>query len=385
MAYFDFSAEGGRLSEFRDALRKQKTACRNQQIRGGVFYARTGAGSRRRLLRLAETYDIDLKIRRERGLRYRLLPYRHRFGVLFGMLLGAAFLCWCNATVRSIEIYGNTTISDTEILNALAELGVSRGTPIRGIPFTYVEQRMRLRVRDIEWIALRHEGGRLIVDLTQERKPPEIDDSHMPANIIAAVPAQITSVNVLGGHAAVKAGDTVKAGELLITGVQADARGMTRYYRAAGEVTGIYRETFTCEQPFVAELPVRGNTVTAPVLEIFGKRFSLSLTDDAPAGGDWIYEETRRPLTVFGQPLPMTLIDCLYTEPAYVITAFSEEEARAALAESAARFERNFHADDTVISRKATYSKTNLGISLHINYVFEGSIGKTSEIFVKLS
>ncbi|MBR3268155.1 MAG: sporulation protein YqfD [Oscillospiraceae bacterium] len=385
MAYISFSAEGDSLSVFRDALRKNRISCSLQQIRGGIFYARTAAGNRRRILSLAETHRVRLVILSEHGLRFRLMPYRFRFGVLCGLLLGLMFLYWCNATVRSIEITGNTTISDDEILTALASLGVERGTPVRSIPFTYVEQRMRLNVRDIEWISLRHEGGRLIVDLTEERKPPEIDRSHMPANIIAAVPAQITSVNVLGGHAVKQAGDTVKAGELLITGVQPDLRGTTRWYRAKGTVTGIYQEQFRCEQPFVAELPVRGNTVTKPLLEVFGKRFSLSLTSDAPESGDWIYEENRQPLKLFRFTLPLTLIDCHYTEPATALTVFSEEEARAVLEESAARFERNFHANDTVISRKAEFTRTDLGISLNINYVFEGSIGKTSEIFVKLS
>ena len=55
------------------------------------------------------------------------------------------------------------------------------------------------------------------------------------------------------------------------------------------------------------------------------------------------------------------------------------------LEESAARYVQNFHADDTLISKKAEFSRSDLGISLKINYVFEGVIGKSSEIFVKLS
>ena len=383
-AYISFTAEGDALPAFRDALRSSGVSCRLQQISGGKFHAQTNAGSRRRLEQYAAEYGITLHILSQHGLRFRLLPYRFRFGVPAGLLCGLAFLYWCNATVRSIEITGNETVSDTEILCALDELGVRRGTPFREIPFTYIEQQMRLRVSDIEWIAMRHEGGRLIVDLTQERNPPDMDRSRMPANIIAAVPAQITSVNVLGGHAVRQKGDTVRAGELLITGVQADEYGTMHYYRAAGVVTGIYEAQFSCEQPFVAELPARGNTVTEPLLEIFGKRFPLSLGFSAPQG-EQLYEETRRPLTLFGRELPLTLIDCHYTEPAYVLTAFSEDEVRAILTEKAERYERNFHADDTVIARNAEFSRTDLGISLNINYIFEGPIGKTSEIFVKLS
>ena len=383
-AYISFSAEGEQLSAFRDALRSAGISCSLQQISGGIFHAQTHAKNRRRLDALAAAHGIALHIVSQHGLRFRLRPYRFRFGVPAGLLCGLAFLYWCNATVRSIEITGNTTVSDTEILCALDELGVRRGVPFREIPFTYVEQRMRLSISDIEWIALRHEGGRLIVDLTQERNPPDMDKNHTPANIIAAVPAQITKINVLGGHAVRQAGDTVKAGELLITGVQDDEYGMTHYYRAEGVVTGIYEEQFTCEQPFVAELPVRGNTVTEPVLEVFGRRFSLS-AGFSPLQGDRIYEEDRRPLMLFGRELPLTLIDCHYTEPAYALTAYSEEEVRAILTEKAERYERNFHANDRVIARNAEFLRSDLGISLNINYVFEGAIGKTSEIFVKLS
>ena len=383
-AYIRFSAEGEALSAFRDALRRCGIRCRMQQICGGRFHAETNAGSLRRLESLAAESGITLRITARHGLRFRLRPYRHRFGVPAGLLCGIAFLYWCNATVRSIEITGNVTVSDTEILSALDALGVRRGTPIREIPFTYVEQQMRLRVSDIEWIALRNEGGRLIVDLTQERTPPDMDRSHTPANIIAAVPAQITSVNVLGGHAVRTAGETVKAGELLITGVQDDEYGMTHYCRAAGTVTGIYEEQFTCEQPFVAELPVHGTTVTQPLIEIFGRRFPLTAGFIPPAG-EQIYEEDRSPLMLFGRELPLTLIGCRYTEPAYTLTAYSEEEARAILTEKAERFERNFHANDTIVARNAEFCRSDLGISLNINYIFEGSIGKTSEIFVKLS
>ena len=385
MAEISFSVSGTGLSGFREGLRREQIMCREQQIRGGSFYAKTDASNRRRIMALAQENGVMLEILAERGLRFRLRPYRYRFGVICGLVCGFLFLYWCNATVRSIEINGNETVSETEVLHALAEIGIERGTPFREIPFTYAEQRMRLRIHDIEWIALRHQGGRLIVDMTEERQAPALTNDRIPTNVVAAVSAQITSVNVLGGHAVKQVGETVKAGELLITGVQADTRGITRYYHADGIVTGIYNAEFTCEQPFVEEIPVRGKTVTEPLLEVFGKRFSLSLTFSPPGDREIIYEENRQPLTVCGQTLPLTLIQCHYTEPAYAITVYSEEEARAALEEAAARFERNFHAEDEILSRETVFSRTDLGISLKINYVFEGAIGKTSEIFVKLS
>ena len=386
MAVIRFEAEGTQLAAFRDALRRNGVRCSGQQMRGNIFCAKTAAGAQRMLAALAARYQVTLTVTARRGLRYHLAPYRRRLGFVCGALCGAWFLWWCNARIRSIEITGNQRVPEAEIVRALADLGVSYGVPFRDLPCSYIEQQMRLAVSEIEWITMRRRGGRLIVDLTEETPPPEMRMNHVPANVIAAETAQITGMDVRGGFAVRQVGDTVHAGDLLITGAQTDAFGICKYYHAEGTVTGTYFDTFEQELPFVSEIPVRGQTQTETVLSVFGRRIPLTLgfvRPDADAGT--IYEEDAEPLTLFGRRLPLSLIRCRYTQQETAITVFSEDEIRTMLEESAARYEHNFHASDTVLSKKAEFSRSDLGISLKINYVFEGVIGKSSEIFVKLS
>lgn len=386
MAYIRFAAEGSRLSAFRDALRRNGVSCRKQQISGAVFSAEIPAAAQRMFSALAEQYEIHTKITARRGLRFRLAPFRKRYGFIFGLLCGMWFLFWCNAAVRSIEITGNKRISDAEIIRALSELGVHYGVPFRDLPYQYIEQQMRLAVHDIEWITMRHSGGRLIVDLTEERLPPAMHQDRVPTNVIAAETAQITGMDVRGGFAVKQIGDTVKAGELLITGTQTDAFGICRCYHAEGIVTGTYFDTFEQTLPFVSELSLRGKTGTETVLSVFGKRIPLTLGFVRPEPSEQIiYEEDREPFILFGRQLPLALIRCRYTVQESVLTVFTENEIHAMLEESAARYEQNFHADDKIISKRAEFTQTDLGISLKIHYIFEGVIGKSSEIFVKLS
>ena len=386
MAYIRFTAAGEQLAAFRDALRRNGVACRRQQISGGVLTAQTSAGAVKMLEALAEYHEIELAVTARRGLRFRLAPFRKRYGFLFGAVCGAWFLWWCNAAVRSIEITGNQRIPEKEIIRALAALGVSYGVPFRDLPYQYLEQQMRLAVHDIEWITMRHEGGRLIVDLTEERLPPEMHDRRIPCNVIAAETAQITGMDIRRGFAVKQVGDTVHAGELLITGAQTDAFGICKYYHAEGIVTGTYFDTFEQTLPFVDEIPVRTRTRTETVLSVFGRRIPLTLGFARPESDEnLIYEEDSEPLYLFQRRLPLALIRCRYTVQETAITVFSEDEIRSMLEESAARYVQNFHADDTLISKKTEFSRSDLGISLKINYVFEGVIGKSSEIFVKLS
>lgn len=379
-----FSAEGTALPAFRDALRETGIRCRAQQMRGGCLRGYIRRRDRAALHAAAEECGVRLTLFRETGLLRHVRPYRLRIGILIGLAAGCGFLYWSNAYVRSIVISGNQHISDTEILNALSDLGIACGTPVRDIPFTYAEQRMRLAVHDIERIALRHRGGRLIVEIVEERDAPEVTLPRTASNYIAAVPAQITDISVLGGHAVCSVGEAVKPGDLLISGVDTDKFGITHYYRGDGVVTGIYEADFSAEQPFCAELPVRGETVTQSALLAFGKRIPMTF-GFAPPDEPYIYEEDRTPLTVCGAVLPLTLLRCHYTEQVTAVTVFSADEARGILEESAARFEQNFHAEDRILSREVSFQQSDLGISLQIHYVFEGVIGKVSEFFVKLS
>ena len=386
MGSIRFTAAGESLPQFRDGLRTAGIACRYQQIAGGIFRAQTSPRMRKRLEMLASETGVTLTFTAERGMLHRLRPYRLRLGFVCGAVCGGMLLHTLRATVRSIEIRGNTAISDTEILNALADLGIARGTPYSEIPFTLTERRMRLAVRDIEWIALRHTGGRLIVDLTEETPPPPMQRGRIPCNVVAAVSAQITEILPECGETQYRAGDAVKAGDVLISGARTDQFGTARYCHAAGTVRGIYEADFTQEQPFAAELPVHGQTATETLAEIFGQRISLSPHFELPAPApETDYEEDVTPLTVLGHRLPLALIHAHYTVRTTAVTAFSEAETKAILLESAGRWERNYHADDRVISKSAEFRRTDLGIMLKIHYVFEGNIGETSEFFVKLS
>ena len=384
MSYIRFTAAGEGLPAFRDALRTSGISCAFQQMRGGVFHAQTNVRNRRRLLALAAESGVTVQITGRHGLHFALMPYRFRFGIPVGALLAFALILWYTSAVRTIEIHGNQRVSEAEILQALSGLGIAYGTPFREIAFTHAEQRMRLAVSDIEWIALRHVGGRLVVDLTEERNPPEMERDRIPANVIAAETAQITEISVTGGTALRQRGEAVKAGDVIISGVRTDKFGISRYVRASGTVRGIYTDSFSQEQPFVAELPVHGNPVTETAVSLFGKRFYLPPRTEQPAApSDYSEEETA--LTLFDRTLPFSLIRCTYTPLETLITAYSEAEAKALLTESAARWEQNFHGNDRLISRNAEFSRTDLGISLNINYTFEGVIGETSEFFVKLS
>ncbi|MBR5371883.1 MAG: sporulation protein YqfD, partial [Oscillospiraceae bacterium] len=376
-----FAASGSDVPAFRDAVRAANYPCRAQCISGGVFRAAVRWRHWGGLRRIAENMEITLTVERRRGLRYRIFPYRRRLGLLAGLAAGAFLLYRNNARICDIRIIGNSRVSDTEILTALNGLGITYGTPFREIEFTWAEQRMRLAIHDIEWITLRHKGGILTVDLTEEREKPEMHSRRNPSNYVAAVQAQITDMHVLGGTAVKAVGDAVKAGDLLISGVTEDSRGITRYQHAEGVVTGIYEEEFCRQQSYHAEIPVRGTPETAEYLELLGRKIPLT-PRFSPPEGDVVYEEFREPITLFGMQIPVMRLRCVYTPRLTAETDYSPEETKAMLTEAANRYLNNFHAADRLVSSESSFTESETGVSIRTRYVFEGEIGRIAEFFV---
>ncbi len=382
-SYLRFEARGTNLVAFRDALRAAGILCRRQVVSGTVYHGTVHPVYRKQFFAIAAEHCITVEITEEKGWRARLRPMRLRYGLLIGLVPAAAFLWWSNQTVRSIEIYGNKSISDTHLLTVMEEIGIYRGAEYADIDFTLSEQLLRLKISGIEWISLRHTGGRLVVELEEETKAPALYQGRIPTNYIATVNAQITDMRVFDGTAAVKIGDAVKEGDILISGVTEDVRGITRLKHADGEIRGIYQETLTLYQPFCAETTVQGKVYRAEYLECFGKRFPLTVGFEPPLG-DFIYTENAQPLVLWNVSLPFVRIRCDYSMQETTIAVYSAEEIAAMQDEEALRFEENFHGEDTILGKDYIQTVDDLGISLKINYIFEGVIGKTSEIFVKM-
>lgn len=379
-----FSAQGEQLSAFREELRQAHLHCKFQQIRGGIFYASAQAYDWYGIAKIAQKHDIQLDTLECRGLYFRLKPYRLRIGIVVG-LLGGALICYrCNAFVRTIEICGNTNITEETVFRALSNLGVGYGTAFRSMDFTYIERMLCAEIRDIQWVALRHTGGRLVIDLREEVKPPQMLHERIPCNYVSNVSAQITSIRVLSGYAAVRTGDHVKAGDVLISGVEEDINGVTRYTHATGEVVGIYPYDIEFFQPFCEEITVHGEPLIQPFLSVFGKRIPLRI-GFTPPDEPFSYTEQVQPLMLFGRRTPFAQIEGIYTPLVSTIAAYSPAEADALLEEKMLRWEQNLHRNDRIVERKIVRCETDLGILLKINYIFEGVVGKESEIFVKLS
>lgn len=377
-----FKASGENIYRFINGLRESLIICTSQHCRDGFFYGQIYRWDLNALNSLAEKCGIDIEILEKKGIGFRLSGYRFRFGILIGLLAVVAFIFYLSNTVVSIEVCGNTNVTETQIISALEDIGIYKGKFIPSINFRSCEQRLRLSIPDIAWTGIRHTGSRIVVDITETVEPPEMILDEIPCNIVAAKDAQLTYCEVYAGQLIKQNGDGVKKGDIIISGTITDGGDHIIKKHAMGKVIGIYKEEYIFEQPFEETGQVYSEKMSRNYFSFFGFRIPLFLK--SPDVELYEYSESETQFYVLGKEIPLGIVRCTFTPFSYETLCFSEEEADQLLQQKTALHEKNFYDSNNIeiIERKIEKNITEEKMEYKISYVLEGDIAEDHEIFV---
>lgn len=124
-----------------------------------------------------------------------------------------------------------------EILEFIQNEGISVGKYKNRIDLQALINKIRIAREDVAWVGMEIKGTNLIVDVVKADEKPEIIDENEYCNIIASKDGIITKVEAQNGTPIVKAGDTVKKGDVLVQGWIEGKYTENRYVHAEGKIT----------------------------------------------------------------------------------------------------------------------------------------------------
>ena len=193
--------------------------------------------------------DIDqmlpgLEYRKSRilGLYGALLSARHRYGIMLALLVVSALFFFLNSLVWDVRIEGCESGLEDEIIAELESAGLSVGSRWRRIDKGEIEARVLASSDRVSWLNINRRGIVAYVRVIDKviRQPEEAPKGY--ANVVASVDCIIENITVKSGVAMVEVGESVRAGQILISGViPAELGG--GYCYAEGYVTGRYTDT----------------------------------------------------------------------------------------------------------------------------------------------
>ena len=288
-----------------------------------------------RLIRpVARKTGCRVRLLKKRGLPFVFSKYRRRKAFFAGAVLFFVLINVLASFVWSIEITGNEKLDTVFLENALAANGIKTGALKYRIDTRRAVDRMMLEIGRLSWISINIKGTKVKVQVRERKDIPEIVPRHIPCDIVAQKDGIIRQVIAKEGIEAVAEGDTVKKGQVLISG-RVPVKGDEKYRLVHALGTVRARTWYEDEAPVMftrTETLRTGRVIRDHSLVLFSKE--LDLVRRKVGFSEYVTDEVRKKLTI-GDDLvfPFEWVTVNYYEVATMEAHISEEDAR----ETAAR------------------------------------------------
>ena len=201
---------------------------------------------------------------------------KYKIGLVSALIFSVILLILSSNVVWDIRVEGNLEMPDSAVAYRLAECGFTVGKFWWNIDRSEVETAVLDKAEELSWININRRGAVAYVTVKEKETTADGEVPNLGyANIVAAVDCVIEEITVKCGTAAVKVGDSVKAGDLLISGVAVTESGADLCH-AEGRVVGRISDTVSVSVERGYEKTVSTEEEVRSVdLEIFG--FSLNI------------------------------------------------------------------------------------------------------------
>ena len=278
------------------------------------------------LARCAER-GIEAELGELRGVPSLFLRCRKRYGIFLGAVLAFFIVASSKNYVWDIRVSGYDGLDTERVVVALAECGFYKGSSLRDFSADEVENLFLRRSEDIGWISVNMRGTVAYVEVLPKYTPPESEPKN-PANVVAAHDGVIVEMITYSGLRMVEMGQTVRAGELLISGAYGEKTPGLHITRASGRVMAKTFRTFSLEIPLEYEQKIEtGRIFCEKFIIFFGNEIKV-FSNYRNLGTTCVKIIEEGETSFFGSPVPISTRDEIYREYETVKLKRTEAEAK---------------------------------------------------------
>ncbi|MGI6358106.1 MAG: sporulation protein YqfD [Bacillota bacterium] len=268
--------------------------------KNGTVVGKTSIDGFRRMRSVVRKSGVRVHIIKRRGLPFFVHKLWQRSAFAAGALLFILGLYLMGSVIWFVEVKGTEELPPSRVLQAAAQLGVRPGAWRGRLLPAELSRQLVLLVPELSWAGVELQGSRATIEVVEKKlvtvQPKPIGD------VVALKGGVIKKIVPMNGQAAVKAGDTVQPGQVLINGCfQVDDDTEKRYVHAEGIVTARvwYEGNGTSALRRLTSRPT-GNTLTREVLIISGREIVLRGPAEIPFA---LYEVDRQSLPLIWRNL----------------------------------------------------------------------------------
>ncbi len=287
-----------------------------------------------------EHSGVSMAVSEPRGLLGLVIRNRFRVGAWLAVLLVMLIYFLASQLVWDIRVEGDGTLDDSKVISALSDAGFSVGQRFPD-DLSVIEASVTRTSPDIAFIRINRRGlvayarviGKTVGDTV--KSPPTYE-------IVSAHDCVIEEISVVSGIARVKAGQTVRRGEVLISG-EYPSEENPRGIPAAGKVSGRVMSTSEVTVERVQTKRVTGDErIFSKSCEILGIKINIfKKYRNLPDEYDIIKRD--KSIKLFGRVnLPVTVREEYITPISYSELSLTDSELISEASERISRLREGF-------------------------------------------
>ena len=241
--------------------------------------------------------------------------------------------------------------------------------------------KIRLEREDIAWMGIELKGTNAIVKLVKADEKPEIVDESEYCNIVSNKTGIITKINVQEGTANVKAGDTIKTGDILINGWMEGKFTGIRYVHARGEIEAKVWYTKNKKIPYkLTDTEYTGEEENKYRIK-FGN-FEINFPKKYSKFKIYDTIETENKIRLFSDLyLPISIVKTTYKEKKEVKKSYTVEEAKnIGIKELEEELEKEIENKDNIVNKNINTYEEEDGVQVYVTYEVLENIGTNEKI-----
>lgn len=287
--YVEFCAEGGFPERFINLCNIRGINLWNVKNDGVKVVAFTTEQGFQELKTPAENSGMTLKIVKIRGVKNFMKRHKWRCGAVLGIALAFCFWVFMSGYIWEIEILETEGVNVEDFTQSLADSGVKIGARKSKIDVIQVQNKLMNEYNQLLWVSLNIFGGKVQVEMSEFIEQKEIIDTRTPVNIVADKKGEIVLIKGYSGVNAVREGDNVTKGSLLISGVVKNFDGSEYFTHAKGEVFAKTKNNEKITLPYKNKIFVTAQKKNRYYLYVFSLKIPLGVKTQ----GQFITENSK--------------------------------------------------------------------------------------------
>ena len=312
------------------------------------------------------------------GFPFFLWAYRKRPGIFIGLALAVAIIFVSGSVVWDIRVSGNSSVDTATVKRELASAGFDLGSSVK-TDVDRISNSLLSRSDKISWLSINMSGTVAYVQIREAAH--FVEKENAPCNLVASKDGTVERIESSCGTVCVAVGQSVKKGEILVSGVRGGKLGNYTLVQASGEIFAITSRDFFVEIPLQYEAQVLTSVKKGEKhVKFFAKNifFSKNSRKNTPKCVKIYMEENLSPPSL--PPLPFGVVTELIMEYKTVTETRTQKEASDMAFAQLYRDMASALADSDLMSKNIRCEMTDDSVRLYCTAVCSENIAVPQKI-----